>query len=265
MRKKILPIIFALTLSAFSYAQHKIEKIDLSQEFENNQSTFVLLDTQKKIQKIYNLSEARKRHCPCSTFKIPHTLFGLETGILKNKNHRMKWDGKKRKRSVCNKNHTLQTAFSNSVIWYYQNLASKIGSKRMQNLVNKVNYGNKNISSDLKSFWLYSSHGSLKISALEQIEFLEKLFADRLPFSHSSINQLQDIMLMKKTKDYSLYGKTGLGFIDPQKQLTWFVGFVDRGENRYYFAAKTVGYSGSDLRFSKTACLKSLRKLKIIS
>ena len=55
----------------------------------------------------------------------------------------------------------------------YRQLANDIGEIDMQNYVDRFAYGNQDISSQLDKFWL---NGSLKISALEQVDFLQRIY-----------------------------------------------------------------------------------------
>ena len=50
----------------------------------------------------------------------------------------------------------------------------RIGPERMQEYIDKIGYGNKDISGGLTTFWLGSSP---QISALEQVDLLNKLYS----------------------------------------------------------------------------------------
>ena len=116
--------------------------------------------------------------------KIFNALVGLETGVVQNENSSMKWDGTKYAVIDWNRDQTLQSAMTNSVVWYFQRLASAVGEKRMKGFIQKVRYGNEDISGGINKFWLEST---LKISADEQVEFLKRLIDDDLPFSKRSM------------------------------------------------------------------------------
>ncbi len=106
---------------------------DLGKYFQNYQGTFVLYDEAADQYTIYNEEQSSIRFSPCSTFKIPNSLIGLESGILEKENERtlLKWSGKQYSISAWNQDHTLATAMANSVVWYYQEVARKIGPERM--------------------------------------------------------------------------------------------------------------------------------------
>ena len=163
----------------------KISYIDLSKYFTGYEGTFVLFDKNKGEYTIYNQAKSQTRVSPCSTFKIINSLIGLETKVLYDENTTFKWDGTKYQIESWNKDQTLRSAVSNSVVWYFAKVASQVGKDKMQNYLNKFNYGNKDISGGLTSFWLQSS---LRISPTEQVDMLRKLYDYQLPASKKNID-----------------------------------------------------------------------------
>ena len=164
---------------------------------------------------------------PCSTFKIPNTLIGLQTGVVSGPEDLKKWDGTERQRAVSNKDHTLQTAISDSIPWYFQELARDVGEQRMAQWLERLDYGNQDISGGIDRFWLSSS---LKINAQGQMEQIRKLWHSTLPFDPQYQEQLRDMLLLDSGLDGTLHGKTGscLGAVDQNpSDHGWFVGWVD--------------------------------------
>ncbi|MGE5673943.1 MAG: penicillin-binding transpeptidase domain-containing protein, partial [Mycobacterium leprae] len=131
-------------------------------------------------------------------------------------------------------NHTMTTAFGNSVVWYYQKLAAAVGTERMQQYLDKTHYGNANLSGGVTKFWLDST---LRISPLEQVLFLRQFYAYDLPFSHQNIDTVKRIMVMRRENGSTLSGKTGTA----GDHLSWFVGYLETGDNVYFFATKVEG------------------------
>lgn len=206
----------------------------------NTQGTVVIYDKQKNRYYIYDTVRFKQQYLPASTFKIIHTLVALETGVIKSSNDKFEWDGTYHNNVNWNKSQTIAEAYKNSTVWVYQQIAQKIGFKQMQEWINKCNYGNKDITGGLTDFWL---KGKLRISAIEQIEFLKKLQSDLLPFSEKNIKILKEIMIEEKTGTYVLRSKTGWAQY-PDKETGWYVGYVekDKGEGKnkkkeYYFFA----------------------------
>ncbi|MDR3597771.1 penicillin-binding transpeptidase domain-containing protein [Clostridium sp.] len=143
---------------------------DLSNYFSGYDGCIVLLDENKNNYIIYNELKSQKEISPCSTFKIANSLIGLETKELEDENTTFKWDGTKYPIDSWNKDQTLKLAVSNSAVWYFQILASKIGESRMEDYISKFNYGNKDISGGITKFWLQSS---LKISLKSKLSSYE--------------------------------------------------------------------------------------------
>jgi beta-lactamase class D len=190
--------------------------------------SFVMLDLKTNEKKYYNKERCSERFPPASTFKIPNSLIALETGAASGKDFTLKWDGIKRHYPDWNRDHTLSSAIEFSVVWYYQELARRIGADKMKEYINKIDYGNKNISGNIDEFWL---NDSLKISQEEQIEFLTKLYKSELPFSEKTMNTVKEIMLRENNEYYRIYAKTGTA-----DEVGWYVGWVETIDNTYIFA-----------------------------
>lgn len=174
---------------------------------------------------------------PASTFKILNSLISLETGVISDEIAVLTWDGISRKIPAWNRDLNMREAIKLSAIWFYQVLARKVGHERMQRWVKQVGYGNQQIggSDDIDKFWL---QGELRITPQEQIQFLRRLYKNDLPFSERSISIVKDIMIMEKTSDYTITGKTGwVGVADDvTPKIGWYVGYLEKAENVYFFA-----------------------------
>jgi len=214
---------------------------ELKSNFQGFTGAFVLYDLNLKRYIRYNPERCAERFIPASTFKIMNSLIGLETGIIPDADYVIKWDGTKYDIPAWNQDHTLRTAIQNSVVWYYQELARRVGEKKMQEYVDAAHYGNQDISGKIDTFWL---EGGLRISAEEQVEFLKRLYKGELPFSQRSMNIVKEILVLEKTETYQLSGKTGSGQrITPHE--SWFVGYLETKGNVYFFATNIEGSDGS--------------------
>ena len=208
---------------------------------------FVLHHCQRGHTVMWNHLRYDKGYLPASSFKIWNTLIGLETGVLKGTEHKYKWDGKKRYFRSWNKDHSLRSAFKNSVVWYYQRLAREIGMKRMKHYLSAIGYGNQDTSAGIDKFWL---EGEMKISAKQQVELLDKLLAGKLPFSQRNIDILKEISILQKTDEFTLHGKTGWAQY-PEKNLGWLVGWVEQMGERHIYATNVESPRSNPL-FSKS-------------
>jgi beta-lactamase class D len=171
---------------------------------------------------------------PASTFKIFNSLVALETGVIPDEKAIIPWDGIKRDLNEWNQDLNLRQSIKYSAVWFYQVLARRIGHDRMQNFINRVGYGNRQIGTKeaIDTFWL---NGNLRITPREQIEFLRHLYRGDLPFSKRTIDIVKDIMIVEQTPNYILRGKTGwIKRVTPP--VGWFVGYLEQNQNVYFFA-----------------------------
>ena len=209
-----------------------VEKPELGKYFQGYIGAFVLYDLNNNSYIRYNPARCAERFLPASTYKVLNAMIGLETGVVPDENYVIKWDGTKYDISSWNQANTLETAFQNSVVWYFQELARRVGREKMQYYVNAAKYGNQDISGQVDSFWL---DGGLRISADEQVEFLKRLYRNDLPFSQRSMNIVKEIMVLETTDSYQLSGKTGSAQrVTPHEG--WFVGYLGTNGDVYFFA-----------------------------
>lgn len=212
---------------------------------------------------MHNPERCDQEYIPASTFKIPNTLIALDAGIVENGDHQMKWDSVERNVKSWNRDHTLQTAYDNSAVWYYQELARQAGSERMQEYMDLFDYGNRDIGGALDSFWL---NGNIRITAVQQIEFLKKIHLNQLDVKASALEELKRIMVREENPEYTLRAKTGWGF-RAGVDIGWFVGYLETEENVFFFATNIEG-RGDFEGFGQARVqitMDILRKLKIIA
>ncbi len=210
--------------------------------FNGYTASLVIFNTKTGKLFTYNPANCETRYSPCSTFKIFNSLAGLDTSVIKNENHSFKWDGTKYDRPECNRDQTLQTAVSNSIVWCFQEIASGVGEERMKKFLQASHYGNEDITGGITKFWLGST---LKISAIEQIEFLKKLLNDELPFSNRSMAIVRGLIRLEISDKGVLYGKTGSDMEKGKGILGWFIGYVVHPDQIYVFAANTQAEDGA--------------------
>ncbi|RRB04442.1 class D beta-lactamase [Larkinella rosea] len=231
---KLLVALAAVLLLSYRPAS-VTERPDFERFFTEKKlkGSFLLYDPQRDHYTAYNFERTRQRFLPASTYKILNTLIGLETGILKDENSVMKWDSVKRSNENWNRDHTLETAYKVSCLPCYQELARKIGLKRMQEWVAKTGYGQMDITAEnLDKFWVV---GTSTISQEEQVDFLRRIHDSKVPFAKKNLAILKKIMLIDESPTAKLYGKTGWA-VTSNLNIGWFVGYVEKGDKVYYFA-----------------------------
>ena len=206
--------------------------------------TFVLYDAKAKRYIRYNAARARQEFLPLSTFKIPNSLIALETGVVADENQVFKWSGEKYEIDAWNKDLTFSEALQASCVPCYQQIARAAGERRMKEFLKKFKYGNRDISGGVNRFWL---DGGLRISANEEVEFLKRFYAGKLPVAKRSLETIKKMLILEKQTNYVLSGKTGLQLglstsgvpklsIPVSPKLGWFVGYLKKDGNVYLFA-----------------------------
>ena len=231
------------------------------------QGTFAVLVGDRLI--VSDPALAEQGMIPASTFKIPNSLISLELGVIDGPETTLAWDGVERWLPAWNRDHDLRSAFANSVVWYYQELARRIGRARMQEWLTAIDYGNATIGDGpVDGFWL---NGPLRISAREQVEFLRRLHAGETPFSPATVEAFLGEVMIVDPK-YGLRAKTGWAdssdFADPASagfvgNLGWYVGSVEPapGGERVFYATWLIAPEPAPESFSEDRKTVSLELL----
>lgn len=210
-------------------------EVDLGAHFRTfgAEGAFVLYDAAANRLLVHNPERARSRFLPASTFKVLNSLIALETGVLTDEREVIPWDGVDRG-DWWNGDMDMAKAFERSAVWFYQEVARRVGEERMGEWVRRVGYGSEEIGGGLDQFWL---RGDLRISAEEQVALLRRLHAGELPFSERSQDIVRRIMRMEQGEGYVLRGKTGWAWHD-RVNYGWLVGWVEKEESTYFFATQ---------------------------
>lgn len=216
---------------------------DLSFYFSEYDGCFVFYDLKADTWKIYNKEHALQRFSPDSTYKIYSALSALENGIITPDASFMKWNGENHPIPQWNQDQTLASAIRDSVNWYFQSLDQTVGIDSLARFYEEIDYGNQDLSGGISEFWLESS---LKISPLEQVEMLKKLYTNEFAFDEQNIQAVKNTLLITSNESSSLYGKTGTGNINGQNVNGWFIGYEETGDNTCFFAANIRGTSDAD-------------------
>ncbi|MEP1059522.1 class D beta-lactamase [Stenomitos frigidus] len=202
---------------------------------------------------------------PASTFKILNALISLETKVIADDVAVLTWDGIPRQIPEWNRDLNMREAMKLSAIWFYQVLARRVGHEQMQKWITQVGYGNQTIGSKaaIDNFWL---EGELRITPQQQVQFLQRLYKNDLPFSEQSLAIVKDMLIIEKTPDYTIRAKTGwTGFGNKtMRQAGWVVGYLEKGKNVYFFATNIDFRTEADApkRMQVTRrCLKALALL----
>jgi len=229
----VVMLIGSLAISSISQAKtQQNSHQDLGKYFKkyDAEGTIVVLDKRSKENKsyVYNQKRAEQRYSPASTFKIPHTLFALDEGLVKDEFQMFPWDGVKRGYTPHNQDQNLRSAMRNSAVWVYDIFSEQLGEEKAGSFLKKIAYGNADPVTARGSYWI---NGKLAVSANEQIEFLEKLYKNELPFKVEHQLLVKDIMVTEAKASWILRAKTGW-----QGKHGWWVGWVEWPTGPVYFA-----------------------------
>ena len=221
------------SLYQWSIPAEKVSTIDLSAYFSGYEGSFVLYDLNGDTWNIYDMEQATLRTAPDSTYKIYDALFGLEEGVIAPNDSFMAWNETDYPFEAWNADQDLYSAMQSSVNWYFQEIDKQIGSSAIQGYIQKIGYGNENISADLSSYWM---QGTLKISPVEQVELLTALHNNNFDFAPENVKAVKNAICLFSSEGKNLYGKTGTGRVDGQDVNGWFVGYIEAAGNTYFFA-----------------------------
>lgn len=192
------------------------------------------------------------RMTPQSTFKIPHALAALDAGVI-TEDETMPYDGHTVEFEAWRRSHTLATAIRYSVVWFFQEIARRLGPDRERQYLDRFEYGNRDSSSGLTTFWL---GGSLAISPEEQQQFLLKLYGS-FPASQAAVDSVRRILVQPENTivnasgehpfaapwpaDAVVSAKSGAGRTADGRQVRWLVGHVQRGSRAWIFVSNVLG------------------------
>ena len=236
---KILFILTAINFSLLTlYGQQNMTKPFKDCNVEGS-ITIYDYNSQKWITS--DINDSQFPTLPASTFKIINTLIALETGVIANANEIIKWPGvtdtvKYGYRPEIYHDMTMKEAFKVSAGWAYVELAKKIGKEKYTKYLTECKYGNVNISTNDADFWNF---GNFAISPVNQIEILKGIYEETLPFKKEYFVILKKMMIEEQSDSYTLRAKTGWTR-DGGKDTGWWVGYVERKNNVYFFATRLI-------------------------
>ena len=208
---------------------------------------------------------AEKGNLPASTFKIPNSIIALETGIVEDDSTLFKWDGEKRYLKNWEQDLTFKQAFHYSCVPCYQEVARKIGTKKMSKHLNEIDYGNMKVDSlNIDSFWLI---GESRINQFQQIDFLKRFYNSELPISKRTETIMKRMMVIEHNSIYKLSGKTGWS-IKNGNNNGWFIGYIETQNKTYFFASNIEPKKQFDMAkfpmIRKDVTLKAFKQMKLI-
>lgn len=182
-------------------------------------------------------ADAHSRQAACSTFKIPLTLMALESGVVRDPDALVELDAQTYQprdwwsdgmRRNWGRPHSLRSAFKSSAVWFYRRLALRMGTSTVAAFLESFDYGDRNMAAGLDNFW-NAGPRAVRISPLEQWQFLHRVAHRRLALSQRSFDLAHEVFVHEQRPEAVVHAKTGLGWLgeDADSGLVgWFVGWT---------------------------------------
>jgi beta-lactamase class D len=225
-----------LLLPAFVHAQIDSSRLRATFDAHGYRGAFVLASLDGTTEIRIHEERCVARYIPASTFKIPNSLISLHYGAVRGIHDTLRWDGRKHRIASWEQDQDMSVAFQRSCVWFYQELARRVGAARMARVLEDIRYGNMSIDGGIDRFWL---DGALRISPVEQIAFLRALFTSTLPFRPEVMETVRELMVLERTPSTVLRGKTGWGVID-NVNYGWLVGAVEHNGQTWLYATLLI-------------------------
>jgi beta-lactamase class D len=179
---------------------------------------------------------------PCSTFDIPVALVGLETGAVRP-GAVVKWDGSPQAAKAWEKDADVETALKLSMPWFFRKIA-RDQAPALIKAVDDFGYGNRSHGGPPDAFWMGPQQGGqLGVSTFGQVEFLRRLYGDRLPVKPQNADVVRKSLVDEIRSGATVSGKTGTcaTLSDGSRQVGWWIGRLQGPKGDYVFAASVEG------------------------
>ncbi len=225
-----------LLLPVVVHAQIDSSRLRATFDAHGYRGAFVLASLDGTTEILIHEDRCVARYIPASTFKIPNSLISLEYGAVRGIHDTLRWDGRKHRIKSWEQDQDMAAAFQRSCVWFYQGLARRVGAERMARVLEDIRYGNMSIDGGIDRFWL---DGALRISPVEQIAFLRKLFTNQLPFRPATMDAVRELMVLERSATTVLRGKTGWGIVD-RVNYGWLVGAVEHNGQTWLYATVLI-------------------------
>jgi beta-lactamase class D len=263
--KQLLVLLFLqLTFLCYGHKNNEYSAIDLDTVFKENTGTFVLYDLRNNKFQVYNSDRAKMEFAVHSTSKIFWSIIGLEEKLINSENDLIRWDSIKYPYQDWwpvgwDKDQNIITALNKSVNWYYFELLTLMTPEVIEKYMNKLDYKK---GFEIEKVQYFGLTYLIKMSAFEQIDFLKRFYSDDFKMSEKNKALIKLGLLYQKTDQYTIYAKTGLGPIENDNTIGWFIGYVEKDNNVYFFALNVE--DPDELKVGKLRKDLSMRILKLL-
>jgi beta-lactamase class D len=270
-------IVVALLASSGSWAPARVREPQAPPTTPSSESCFLLFELGVGEVQREPAEGCRTRVTPASTFKIPHAIAALDSGVINRSNEMLRYDGSGQWPESARRNHTLASALQNSVVWYFQRVAERLGAAREQAYLQRLAYGNMDPSSGLTTFWI---GGSLLVTAEEQQSFLVKFYEDRLPVGPSAARAVREMLVQPRDVVVNAAGhhpfnarwpagtavsaKTGSATDASGLGVRWLVGHISQRRRSFVFVSCVIGPSDLQANAAIDLAARALRDARVM-
>ncbi|HJV89883.1 MAG TPA: penicillin-binding transpeptidase domain-containing protein [Holophagaceae bacterium] len=159
---------------------------------------------------------------PCSTFKLPHALIGLDRGVIVPGA-----DVRTCNPDQCHSSHGrlgLAGAIRVSCLSYFRQVARELGPEREADGLKALGYPITGDMQPLDGFWLRGT--GLRLTARQQLRWIRRFYSENLPVAKAHLEAVRAASRRGETANWSLWGKPGSS--DPAAPTVhgWFIGKV---------------------------------------
>lgn len=198
---------------------------------------------------VSNAAECARASAPASTFKIPHALIALQTGVIAADTV-VPWDGTAYDSALWQRPHTVASAIQWSALPFFQRTARLIGRDRMRQGLRDLAYAADDFEGEISTFWLT---GDLSVTPLEQYAFLQRFFGGRVAADAAHVATVTRALEMPPGEVTNASGrhpfvltwsgpvvvhaKTGNTNVGGER-VSWLVGQVASGDAAYVVVAR---------------------------
>lgn len=197
------------------------------------EGAFVVCDAADRACTGHGRARAEKPFVPDSTFEVASILIGLAVGAVDSVDRVLPYRGRAKPLfPEWGRDMSLREAMTLSNLPIHQELARRIGMAAMGDYLERMEYGNARIGTEVDRFWL---DGPLTISTLEQAGFMARLTRSALPLPPTAQQAVRDILLQDQGEGWRLYAKSGWQNA-PGSGVGWWVGWVEKEGRIHAFA-----------------------------
>jgi beta-lactamase class D len=202
---------------------------------------------------VSNREECALATAPASTFKIPHALIALETGVVTDAQAMVAYDGSEQPFETWKRAHSLDSAMKWSVYPFFIRTATAIGRERMLAELGRLRYGTDTFERELTTFW---NNGDLAVTPAEQLDLLRRMFRYELPASRANVDAVKASLLMPEGSITNAAGTHPFAIAWPKGtivraktgntrhgdgRVSWLVGHLESNGKEWVFVARKRG------------------------